>query len=237
MKRSLQQIRFAVTLLFVASLPVATAHAAGPPQSEENNRAFHSQLLKIAAEYKTYGRVDDETRWAPYLCRMPMPSMARFSKSQNAATHGRKLYYLFAKDRPAYITMKLGATLKPGQAVVKESWHPQETSRKLSHKLWEDMERDPLHKPTARNKKPRGIFLEGGSYYPYVQKDGKTYHASKKAGLYIMYKTQTVTDATDNGWVYGTVTSDGKTVTSAGRVQSCMNCHQEAKYDRLFGLR
>ena len=44
------------------------------------------------------------------------------------------------------------------------------------------------------------------------------------------------TPDTDEGWVYGTVSADGKTVTSAGRVQSCMNCHQDAPHDRLFGV-
>jgi hypothetical protein len=38
------------------------------------------------------------------------------------------------------------------------------------------------------------------------------------------------------GWVYGTVAPDG-TVTSAGRVASCMGCHTpSAKHERLFGL-
>ena len=35
--------------------------------------------------------------------------------------------------------------------------------------------------------------------------------------------------------MYGTVTADGKKVTSAGRVASCMKCH-ETKATRLFGL-
>jgi hypothetical protein len=43
------------------------------------------------------------------------------------------------------------------------------------------------------------------------------------------------TPGTDNGWVYGTVTADGKQVTSAGRVKSCMACHQRAPNDRVFG--
>jgi hypothetical protein len=41
---------------------------------------------------------------------------------------------------------------------------------------------------------------------------------------------------TDEGWIYGTVAVDG-TVTSAGRVASCMGCHDEgATHERLFGL-
>ena len=43
------------------------------------------------------------------------------------------------------------------------------------------------------------------------------------------------TPGTDDGWVYGTVSADGKTVTSAGRVDSCMRCHETRK-DRVFGI-
>jgi hypothetical protein len=51
-----------------------------------------------------------------------------------------------------------------------------------------------------------------------------------------MFKLEPGTPGTDAGWVYGTVTPDGKQVTSAGRVESCMGCHQDAPHDRLFGL-
>jgi hypothetical protein len=51
-----------------------------------------------------------------------------------------------------------------------------------------------------------------------------------------MYKLDAKTPGTDEGWVYGTVTPDGKDVTCAGRVASCMGCHADAPHDRLFGL-
>ncbi len=51
-----------------------------------------------------------------------------------------------------------------------------------------------------------------------------------------MYKTAPFAPGTDDGWVYGTVTADGKTVTSAGLVESCMSCHREAPRDRCFGI-
>jgi hypothetical protein len=41
---------------------------------------------------------------------------------------------------------------------------------------------------------------------------------------------------TDAGWIYATITPDGKTLTSAGRVQQCMDCHEAAPHDRLFGI-
>ena len=43
-------------------------------------------------------------------------------------------------------------------------------------------------------------------------------------------------EGSDAGWVYGTVTPDGR-VTSAGRVASCMGCHVDAPHERMFGLK
>src|SRR4051812_33071032 len=41
--------------------------------------AFEEQVLAIAAEYQAWGRVDDELRWAPGLCRQPLPGVAHQS--------------------------------------------------------------------------------------------------------------------------------------------------------------
>ena len=51
-----------------------------------------------------------------------------------------------------------------------------------------------------------------------------------------MVKLDPSTPDTDAGWVYGTVSADGKQVNASGRIASCMKCHQQAKHDRLFGL-
>lgn len=69
-----------------------------------------------------------------------------------------------------------------------------------------------------------------------VVKDGKFYRPDIRSDLFVMAKLDWWTDGTDNGWVYGTVSPDGKTVTSSGKVESCMGCHVKAKNDRLFGL-
>ncbi|MBA3541386.1 MAG: hypothetical protein H0T79_17370 [Deltaproteobacteria bacterium] len=45
----------------------------------------------------------------------------------------------------------------------------------------------------------------------------------------------TPADGTDAGWIYGTIV--GGEVTSAGRVASCMGCHESASHERLFGLK
>ena len=62
------------------------------------------------------------------------------------------------------------------------------------------------------------------------------FHATELAGLYIMFKLDPSTPDSDEGWVYATVTPDGR-VTSAGRVASCMGCHEpSATHERLFGV-
>jgi len=154
-----------------------------------NNSQFHKTLLDIAANYKSYGKVDDLAKWAPWLCSAPPPVVARESASKDLDTHGRKLYFLFADKRNEYVSNKAPTV---GQTIVKESWIP-------------DGSTPP--KPVKQNS------------------------------IFIMTKLEPNTKDTDNGWVYGTVTPDGKTVTSCGRVESCMECHVQCKNDRLFGLK
>jgi hypothetical protein len=192
-----------------------------------NDSQFHARLLKVAEGYTAYGRVDDEMRWAPWLCRAPLAGQARFSRSPDEATHGRKLYSVFAAQRGAYLT----APAQPspvGQVIVKESWEPEEVpDRKPGKPRGEDTVRAP-----ATGQGPDRT----DHFNPYAERDGKVYKAARKGQLFIMLKLDADTPGSDRGWVYGTVTADGKTVTSAGRVASCVKCHETRK-DRLFGIR
>jgi hypothetical protein len=198
---------------------------------------FEKELLKAGADYKNWGRVDDEMRWAPWLCRMPNPGVARVSASKDVETHGQKLYSLFAKNRMEYISVKRPdykeKPVSVGQAIVKQSWTPEEIT-------------DPRAKPAKRNlngvietQVPSGggkSFPERDHFYPYAFRGDQVFKAAKQADLFIMLKLDPSTEGTDAGWVYGTVTSDGKKVTSSGKIASCIKCHQEATRDRLFGL-
>src|SRR4051794_38331567 len=48
-------------------------------------------LLDVAREYRSFGVVDDMTRWAPAMCAAaPAAPPARFSRSDDASTHGGK---------------------------------------------------------------------------------------------------------------------------------------------------
>lgn len=174
--------------------------------------AFTEQVLAIAAEYQTWGRVDDELRWAPFLCREPLPGIARPSTSEDPATHGQKLYSVFAKNRASYPN---GPHV--GQVVVKESWVPEAVPTP-----------DGGFKPTA-------VFDAGDHFYPYARSDGGVFRAAEKAGLFIMFRVDPVTADSDQGWVYATVSKEGA-VSSVGRVGSCMGCHEMATHERLFGV-
>ena len=62
------------------------------------------------------------------------------------------------------------------------------------------------------------------------------YTVGAKKDLFVMTKIGGDKPGSDDGWVYGTVSPDGA-VTSAGRVETCMHCHDDqATHERLFGL-
>jgi len=222
-------------LLFSAALSMAallgcqpTAEVAQPKpiQFEEEKsdpaKPFMKELKQIAKDYTAWGRVDDEARWGPLSCRLPKPSVSRFSASKDADTHGQKLYSMFAKNREDYAFLKWQSM---GQIIVKESWVPEETTEVKPGDI-------DTKKTVNDGIRPR----IDGQYYPYATKGDKVFKASKFAGLYIMMKVDPKSPDADEGWVYGTISADLKTVTASGKIESCMKCHQDAKSDRLFGL-
>jgi hypothetical protein len=197
----------------------------------EGDRLFHARLLEIAGSYGEYHSVNEEAHWAPVTCqsfasafspRPPAPPIEPLlSASGDSTTHGRKLYWLFAKEMPESGHGDYTVPGKPnpvGQVVVKEAWLPKEV-------------KDEETLSYAKKE-----LTSGAKGSPFArQPDGRVFQMTSKSALFIMYKTEPHTPGTDQGWVYGTVTPDGKEVTSAGRVESCMNCHIKAPHDRLFG--
>jgi len=100
------------TILILGALLGGCATAPEPP------------LLDIAQSYWEYGYVDEIPRVAPTMCKAPTRPAARRSVSRDETTHGQKTYYLFAKDRMAYLHAK-DLDQPDGQVVVKQSWiHP-----------------------------------------------------------------------------------------------------------------
>lgn len=205
-----------------------TVQPVSPPASALAPRQL---MLDVAIAYSQWGRVDNEARWAPYLCRNPSPGEHRFSQSDDPETHGQKIYALYAKNRDAYIGLNdalpkdaKNALSVPvfdrhptlvdacDQVIVKESFLPEEV-------------------------KPGDKTIDK---IQHAYRDGKPYRAGVKHGLFIMAHlsdaTRAPADSLDDGWIYGTVSPDGKSVTSVGRIASCMKCHEDAPHGRLFGL-
>jgi hypothetical protein len=201
---------------------------------------FHHELQQAAANYRTWGRVDDQMRWAPWLCCAPRAAQARESDSKDEMTHGQKLYSIYAKNHSDYVGLAKDKKPELGQVVVKQSWTPvivigdeAATARKHAGYPVVGLSTVQISESSDAKGEASGKW---DSFFPYVVKDDKVYKAAKQADLFIMMKFDSRTPNTDEGWVYGTVTPDGKTVATAGRVASCMKCHRDAKYDRLFGL-
>jgi hypothetical protein len=204
-----------------------------PAISEKTSvEQVRNDLLKIAAEYKAWGRVDDQMRWAPQLCLPGPPGRVYSSASKDKETHGQKLYSLFVRRRDDYLRHSKGRAVVVGQAVVKQSWVPQEVtdpSEKSEEGI--DYYRKIIFTPDSDSNP-----FEGDHFYPYVRKGDKVFKAARQADLFIMLKLDPRTPDTDDGWVYATATPDGKKITSLGKIESCMKCHLQAKSDRLFGL-
>jgi hypothetical protein len=230
----------------VSALALGSAGCIGGATRPEEQAAasaspFEGRLLEIARSYESYGMPDEKMRLTNVICDFspdrfiqgltPADRIAQVSSASDATPHGQKLYFLFVKEPRPVGQPREGqpATPEPvGQVVVKEAWVPEEV---------QEGERTAEAEGSQRKLKVRrdGQWVEEEvSFDPYVRSDGRLYHAKEKAGLFVLFKVDPGTPDTDGGWVYGTVTPDGKHVTSAGRVASCMGCHREAPYDRLF---
>ena len=186
------------------------APATPPAKATDVDSPFTPLIKDAARDYRSFVRVTGEAKMAPSDCRMPAPVVRR---SEAEKEHGQKLYLLYARFADGKDYVKAGAAEKVGQTLVKEAWQCVEGA-------------------------PSGPTEAGKRYLrtPTFRDGDKTFHAGDAAGLFVMHKLAADTKDTDQGWVYGTVDRDG-VVTAAGRVASCMRCHEGAAEDRRFGLR
>jgi hypothetical protein len=100
-----------------------------------------------------------------------------------------------------------------------------------------------LSKPHGRhevydfvNSAARKTFGAGkGKYKPgaVVVKEG--WKAGKRSMVWIMEKRPAGYDEANGDWYYATVKADG-TVMEAGKVESCIACHESADNDYVFGV-
>jgi hypothetical protein len=186
---------------------------------------FADAIHGAAAAYAKWGRVDERPNLAPSLCRAPLPqdygAPARVRRSEaDDAPHGKKLYFLYASDRARYLEDAAPPVDLPvGFSVVKESFAAVATK---------DAPAAEAHDTVSTNAPPPVTTL--------LDDDGHRWKLGARKDLFVMVKVGDV-PGSDAGWIYGTVAPDG-TVTSAGRVASCMGCHDEAATrEKLFGLR
>ncbi|MGE0869901.1 MAG: hypothetical protein AB7P03_15150 [Kofleriaceae bacterium] len=182
---------------------------------------FAVAIRTAAASYQQWGRVDAKPKLAPALCRAPLPgndgvaAAVRVSDAANSPHHD-KLYYLWASDKPAYLSAS--AAIPRGFTIVKESFAAVALGAN-----------DPPPAPpssTVTNEIPPRTDVHTTA--------GARLGIGERADLFVMHKVGDRAGS-DQGWIYGTVSIDG-TVTSAGRVERCMGCHEHATHERLFGL-
>lgn len=186
------------------------------PASPEERLQTDAQerLLAIASEYARWQDVLGFAIWGPTDCVDPhiLRTVAKDGPSpgglRKSSSHGGlKLAHYYALDKQDY-TRTDGALPRVGQTVVKEAWSPEPLT-----------EQQALGMPVI------------------TAPDGKKYGAGHRTGLFVMYRLDPGTQGTDEGWVYGTMTADGKQVTSAGAIEGCVSCHKNAGPGRLFGVK
>ena len=223
-------------VLIVAGLAAAAIVADEPPKTKTPEPSTPAavtpcyapkpladdRILELARDYTKWKRVSDSAHYAPQLCRAPFfPSGTQQSVSGDDATHGKKLYFLFAAKDQDYVKLNWSdkpATAPVGQTIVKETFAPVEV---------------PLDQVPKEGKAETD-----GRVHPaeYLIDKGKAFKTGEKRDLFIMTKLDPETLGSDKGWVYATVTADGSKVTQSGAIASCIECHQHARHDRLFGL-
>lgn len=209
--------RFVLSISIAALLVQCTGleSRANPEQAKQaavtkyvNDPAFHKAILTATTNYKRWGKLDTQLRLAPVAC-LPALGMG---------------------PRPG-LPLPLDAKTKPKMS---ESGDGSTHGRKLYYLYIQDSMA--YSNFTAQ---PVGQTIVKESWVPKIIDDGPNGKKSvpgEKYALFVMLKMAPATPNTDDGWVYGTVSPQGE-VTSSGRVQSCMECHQQTSNDRMFGVK
>ncbi len=192
------------------------------------------QILRDAAqEYLAWNRVDDQRpHWAPFDCSLPSSGKGRISEAEGSKNHAQKLYYLYASNRAQYLRVgweKAKEINQPiGQILVKDSFKPEKSKAP---------DIDPAKGPYEEFLKGHKKSKHTTPWWQYARQGEDYYKPGERYGLFMMLKFDPEMPGTDQGWLYATLSADGTEVTSSGRVESCMGCHEEAEQDRVFGIK
>jgi len=218
-------------LIFTLSaVSVAQDPPSAKPAAVTNDAQFHDALKRAARDYLTWRRVMDNPRFGPVNCAPPSSGpRIQMSTVKGSQGHGQKLYFLYTTHARAYGHASPVKHVPEGMVLVKETWTPVKVPKADAP----DRACDPWWRPEEN---------QAGTYSPYHCEAGtggspdqvNIWKAEGQASLFVMIKQSPETPGTDQGWVYATVNREG-TVTSSGRVSSCMQCHTRAGEDRLFG--
>lgn len=195
--------------ILVFALSAASLAAAEPALTPK----LELKLRTIATEYTKGELVNPAPLVAPTQCFLP-PTSILYSKAKAKSKHAGKLYYLFAKERQPLAHKEQVKGQPIGQYLVKESWEAIAPSADT--------------KQSSRRKGSRFVSNT-------VVRKGKTLTTGKPADLFIMLKQYWDTPNTDQGWTYAVVSRDAKTIKSAGKIESCISCHEDAEHDRILG--
>ncbi len=213
-----------------------------------------------ARDYTAWKRVSDRANWAPTLCRAPFATGAQFSRSTSPDTHGRKLYFLFAKmpnDYPGFGYRPEPASTRVGEArqlLDVPTRHEKEPPLFLQEPQGGDTRTQPIgqtlvkesftpahatHDEALAAMTPQD-YKESRQLPPTFTATGsgdsiEYWRVDQPAGLFIMFKVDPVESPTTNGWVYATTDPAGR-LSAVGPIASCIECHRTAKHDGLFGL-
>lgn len=210
--------------ILVLGLLAAGCPIVDPLSHEPATAPDHSAFIRRAAdEYRSWGVVGPHVLWAPELCMAPPPPSVHVTEAMGLASDGHKLFALYASDGGGYLkgTGDGGTDEFPvGMTLVKEAYEPVPIFTEL-----------PV--PWTLETQP---IIEKHGFYPFATRGQAKYTIGARRDLFVMTKLAPETPDTDEGWIYGTVAPDG-TVTSAGLVESCMECHDSAPHERLFGVR
>ena len=179
-----------------------------PAPTSELDARFVPAIKQAAQGYTAWGRVDEFPRVAPAPCAAaPRPGEGVSHVRMSAAADGPHGKKLYFLWANQRDTYMNGGAFRPGFAIVKQSFQAV----------------------------PGGDPHTYGEIKTLLTDAGERLQVGPAKDLFVMTKVA-AGEGTDAGWVYGTVAVDG-TVTSAGRVASCMKCHDsDAAHEKLFGL-
>ena len=182
-------------------------NAVAPEIPADSDADLRRRLLEIAANYKTYGKADDRMGEAVIPC-------AAFALSKPDHRFSR------SSDEGTHgkkLYLMFAANLDPLKGSYTGERQQKSGDQVIVKESW--------------------MAVEDERAFPSVRgEDGKHYTAGAKGPLFVMFQIDARDPRADTGWIYGTTTPDGKTITGIGRLANCMGCHEKAPHGRLFGL-